>query len=517
MPDQPWNHTYTEADDWNTPAVYRTFAKAWSERRAAIGRCPLSHDADYMAGVEALNIFYDDTDVPEELGLPPGDILPATSPAVPVVDDDPLTVTLSDAFGNTTPATVTPWKDTFAPGIGDDVLLYSVWALPADYAAHWNWPELVNDVIGLSRYFADPDSVDPEAQTAPLLGDATGAYAIPTLLDRHNAGTWPTPSGWTRKREREITSVSDDGDDGQRARFIWLTTSAAGDFKYGARIFDRVAGEWVLSSDQTSDVDIVTSYGPPQPGDLFGPWVLNDLQAAINSMWITFEGVYVGSGYASPTGAVTSYYYADAGDIGINADSIVATPPGPGTADDLAAATTNAEAAFPAAVSVYTLVDGTTGQHYGGTMYEAYNEDSSDPAAVGWSAIIQVVPVKPTLLGTPHPCNRTVDFYLASSTLFGEVSTSALTDMRGTKGFLPAGDYDANGTGLLDRQWHKVSTVGPTSSAEVTGGPVGDPASIPDAPTLAGGEFGHSCGYQTGDVLAIIRWNVSGGFQYVAP
>jgi len=257
------------------------------------------------------------------------------------------------------------------------------------------------------------------------------------------------------------------------------------------------------------------------PGDLKGPWVLNDLQTALNDFWITWATSY---GFLetnpSPVG-VASWYHADASDRGMNPNSGYYAPPGD-SSDDYAAAKAAAEGAFPGTAGGYTLQRDDVTERSGGTSYMIFRpSESLDLTDPGWTAVIDVIPIKPAALGIPSFCNRTVDFYVGATTR--QPGYDTFTEMYSIPGSVTVSEFDANGTGLLEDQFHKVGSVGPTNAAEVAmTATVGDPATLPTVPDLPGGGIvvdapDHVRGYQTHAMLAIIKWKVTGGAQYVAP
>jgi hypothetical protein len=120
---------------------------------------------------------------------------------------------------------------------------------------------------------------------------------------------FPPPTGFTRKFPREIHNIAETGVDGQRARFVFtqggrplasggyydqgsLIPDKRWDFAftpleqkhYSGALFDYISasGGWIFSENQVKPADIITTSGMPRVGDYMGPWILNDLQKAIN-------------------------------------------------------------------------------------------------------------------------------------------------------------------------------------------------------------------------------------------
>lgn len=172
-------------------------------------------------------------------------------------------------------------------------------------------------VTGLNNVYTNPDFYY--------------GFFIPTLFDLY-VPFWPPqdpPPGWdpaklfggfTRKREREITSLEDAGQEGQVARFIlslkgqWEDGSPELDFNiadmtqtkpatlshpptprseyaYATKVMLYTAGQWTVHPDAHAIPDVLTFYGLARPGDIMGPWILNDLKKAINLLTHTIAGL----------------------------------------------------------------------------------------------------------------------------------------------------------------------------------------------------------------------------------
>ena len=145
--------------------------------------------------------------------------------------------------------------------------------------------------------------------------------------------------GFTRLREREITSIGDAGSEGQIARFIY---SLSGQYEDGQTIFsyddpsqffgpawtvpasmphpitpaDQLKhatkvmlyheGAWAEHPDQTTLPDILTFYGTPKPGDIIGVHNVNELRAAISLLTDSISDEYVRWGYAQDSSGTQS-------------------------------------------------------------------------------------------------------------------------------------------------------------------------------------------------------------------
>jgi hypothetical protein len=103
-------------------------------------------------------------------------------------------------------------------------------------------------------------------------------------------GVWPWPGGLTRKYRRTIRSLSDPGEEGQRAR-LWISDLFSPDRRYAGGIFVRSAGVW-LADDAGGPADFVETTGSRQDGDFLGIWVANDVIAMLKSCQVLLLPVY---------------------------------------------------------------------------------------------------------------------------------------------------------------------------------------------------------------------------------
>ncbi|MGN6504513.1 MAG: hypothetical protein ACTHM6_03015, partial [Tepidisphaeraceae bacterium] len=269
-----WDMTFSSGDECDSPEVACMFFAAVSERVAAAGSSLVNNG------------------------------------------DGTFTITTPSTTQTGNPADVADPQFVFNPAPGGDLSASS-------------WPTLQRLVIELSKLYI-PKAFDPDGYGLDTFCDfARAAYEYygltpptpdnfsnenlvvvnpPTLYLRLPA--WPG-GGFTRRREREISSLDAPGDEGQRARFVWAATdwdisspispepavpiisaSATADRQYSKKFFDFVDGEWVLSGDQASDPDIVTYRGLAVAGDIKGPWILNELRDAINELtrtWVSAD------------------------------------------------------------------------------------------------------------------------------------------------------------------------------------------------------------------------------------
>lgn len=185
-----------------------------------------------------------------------------------------------------------------------------------------NWIKLQFEVDAAGSSFVRhlDDNMQPWSSVVGALASGVDLGAPPswnwrfrTWRDNLYPGSiWPPPNGWTRKYPREISDLSAAGVEGQRARFVirktWTLwgsptahlTTPMDQYRHAAKLFDYKSGAWVLSEDQVSDPDIIETTGLAQPGDYFGPWIVNEIRDAIRLLrWRTHTGPRLWISYAS--------------------------------------------------------------------------------------------------------------------------------------------------------------------------------------------------------------------------
>lgn len=138
----------------------------------------------------------------------------------------------------------------------------------------------------------------------------------------------------------------------------------------------------------------------------------------------------------------------------------------------------------------------------------------------------------------PIPLSRAVDFYALSwirdfNPAAGTTETINESESGGITYIahgLTTYEFDAQGTGLLYRQFAKYSTVGPTTAAIVQSSRLGNAGYVepayppapfestfdPDTSTVESYVEQKFAGYHIAQAVTVIRWNVTGGFVYVA-
>lgn len=152
-------------------------------------------------------------------------------------------------------------------------------------------PEIQSRLETLCHYFGRP-SLFPIGTETELDASTYGEGLFTRTTWRSEAGL--PADGFTRKYPREISSIGDAGTNGWRARHT-------GDTKF----YDRVAGVWELSADQSTPADVLTEYGFMEAGDYVGPWIFNELQAglqALDSVRLPVGNSFIGKQTTTQTG-----------------------------------------------------------------------------------------------------------------------------------------------------------------------------------------------------------------------
>lgn len=151
-------------------------------------------------------------------------------------------------------------------------------------------------------------------------------------------------AGFIRKYPREITSVSEGGSSGQRARHVNTLV-----------YYDHNGTSWQESSDQASAPDTITAYGRAREGDYLGVWLFNEAYAALNAI---------------------RYVYLDEVDTGFYTRAGTRIDAATGDDTTLAGAIAEAKVNFDAATpSSYT---GSFGAWYAGAIWNDNSGSASD-------------------------------------------------------------------------------------------------------------------------------------------
>jgi hypothetical protein len=380
--EKPWGYTYTAGDNLATFDAYAPFIRQLSKRTLAAWGISLYPDQ----GGYAANGPVNPNQGLEPFGYEDGVPVPATGAPLLTVNGRYLGNGISAADGGLPTVGI--------GGLGTTGNCFSIYDLigngeytfattgsgsgsgPQKFAPGLSWRGIQGVVLRLLAVFYDPaaaGNTDPAywngygytaqqylsggplpssgcnepAEGSNSLGsgsavpEGTGSSAPYQIEDPSQPGYplplaykwpyWPGPCGFTRKREREITSLGATGEPGQRARFVVWTSSRyqdpspvdsttydvteangglgelmpstpADQYRYSTLLMDYGSGSgsgsssdsddgqpvnWHVSPDQVSDPDTLTFYGVAQDGDILGPWILNELYAAIEQLTMT--------------------------------------------------------------------------------------------------------------------------------------------------------------------------------------------------------------------------------------
>lgn len=309
-----WNHVWTEGDPWNDHATIAMFLEAVRERLDAVNSAvsfttPATpffarrlRVSDSPVGKRANQLHAED--VPPQVAVnnrlyPWLPRWPQTGPNHYVANDGGFWAAVKQATG------IDDVTDVGCSWVG---LQHAVLLLSQFYTRSLQDWTGWGRTDAQARYDALAPFFPPFFNGIPL-GDQNSFAPAPWAWWYPN---FPPPNGFTRKRERFITNLSDPGSLGQRARFCVRTSCSLEDWdhaglpgrpntvllgtppdqvQHSLKFCDYVASDapplpgeprWVVSGDQDSPADVLTMYGPAKPGDLLGPWILNDLRDAIN-------------------------------------------------------------------------------------------------------------------------------------------------------------------------------------------------------------------------------------------
>lgn len=474
MPVQPWNHTYVRGDDFHSPDTYTPFINAINERLKSIGYPPVTAELD---------------------------------------------LTLVRGANCLTDTMLTPyWQYQFGTSPPEYIAIVDPLCWPNGSPQKSSWCALQNLVTSISYYFVDP-SVNythykitqynatrnvgrtsyPWSSGAPAYDEIDPGNDIPTLWLEWPK--WPNGTGFTRKREPEITSLSCPGTiGGGRARFIastWgqmndgtifltdpgITTdkppTPAGEWKYSTRIMKFVSGIWQVDTDQRTALTLDVMYGFAKPGDTMGPWILNDLRDAINQLTLQkFNFTWTAQGL--PNYRATAIYASQAA----------------------------ADTGWAAATAYYNP------SVEGGSAMVSQSVSSAPQYQLQVTANYGTVSV-------PNFCARTVTFYSVAR----DGDSWATNDPPNVANFNDNGQtavsisnpmYTDDAGNPREDWWLPWAMVGPTmANPVITASPLGDltvrPAWGPDGVYYGYGTLDPELGVNS---VALVNWAVTGGYQY---
>jgi hypothetical protein len=261
--------------------------------------------------------------------------------------------------------------------------------------------------------------------------------------------------------------------------------SPVDEYEFGTKLFTHDGTEWVLDVDQSGRPDHLTLYGLPVAGDLFGPWNLNDIQTALNDQVWTWTGSS-GGGVATASSGVVQW----------------------GWKSTLYAAhweTEEEESTYEEAVAGLEAAWYETATPILSALSNVYlngEVDSGGPFATYAlnGAYLEADAEKqtaiPVLDRLPTHCSKTILLYV-----FGD------------SGAIP-GTWEPSDSGITTPdEWTLLETTGPTAAGEIEMTEIGDPDVVPDPPT----GMDLFAGFTISAAFYLIKWDVVGGFAYVAP
>jgi hypothetical protein len=440
-PPFPWNHTFVQGDPFLRADVVTPFLSALNERIAAVG-----YAFQY-----------------------------------------PLTPYGAAALTGT-PASVSP--PHLVGTIGS-------WTHPGG-TPFYSWNALQDLTYHLAaNYFCNEDDFDPSDSTTWT-----------DFFDVSDYTSWPPGGGYTRKREPEITTLSWSTGfvDGDRARFIASATTLHSDYlnadmpatpsgerQYSAKIMKRVSGAWVVDADQVTPLTLWVLYGRAKSGDVFGPWILNEMRDAINRL----NALVILGGNAPPFDGMYEFWKRDGAS---------------GTQPTLAAAKSAAEAAWAAATDTLTDEDdGSPGAGHGRwEFYFTTGGGSSFQATIRTAKIrlngpgFQLGPDQSIYAGlssgsgtTPHGFYSDVDLYVR-----GILSTVAF--------FPTPRTYTPRPSSLTQNALVLFQTLGVDNSDTRTSNWFGDIDTLMPAPSSNPA----TNNWQADGQVMLQRFKVAGGFTY---
>lgn len=110
---------------------------------------------------------------------------------------------------------------------------------------------------------------------------------------------WPSPNGFTRQYTRQIHRIDVPGNAGDKAKFVvWkmndgipnsisypvpITSPTPTDqYENALKIYSNDGTNWTPATGANPKADRVTKQGLGRGGDLFGPWIMNDVRDCLN-------------------------------------------------------------------------------------------------------------------------------------------------------------------------------------------------------------------------------------------
>lgn len=357
-------------------------------------------------------------------------------------------------------------------------------ALPGDYcgivqsgANSRGWRYIQTTVEGMAPFWVDSANSGPDYDMEDVLGSGPYSSDIPLYtLASWRAASGINSNGFTRKLWRTINVSSPPaGTNGQRAYAGSQNSNTTGSATGATSIvYQHNGSSWAIAADQTADVDVLTKYGLAQTGDLIGIHIPNELYAGLNNLrWTLYDNLVTATGVAR-----ISDEEEWNGSTG---------------------GSTYATAALAQAAAEAALAAGGTGQPP--NYYNVFIN-----LAAQYGAVLDFKRQKFQFIN-PLAVDAEVDFYIGTGV--------------GTSG--PAIDvYDPAPIGATSSYQNKLYlaetlavSAGGSPKTGWHGSDISTPPDPPADPTNPG-NVESIRGYRNHVVSAVARWDVSGGFVYIA-
>lgn len=506
-----WGHTFVTTDECLTKEAGLLFVRAINEKLAALGTIQLTEN---IAGLFALK---GTVRIPHATGtiVPVSEIVNSAAGlyTITAISGTYPTGTVTVTSGGT-PHTAFIADPNWAPTVGSQALVRSqtlgLQAFGPTYKIpDVSWKILQGLAMNLGAMGADPAGRYFGTQSQISLSGG-GVLNIQPAVPIDGSGewdfaNWPTSAGFTRKREPEISALSFSTGyvNGDRARFhvgggfceflgVTMPSTPAGEVQYSGKIMLRSGGAWIVDPDQATRISpLWTLKGLWSDGDLFGPWCLNDLRDAINTLdtlvWIaSWTDAYSRSGTYNPA----SDTYAN----------VVAT----------------VEANWTAAAEV-----GPTASTGGIRSYRLHGGGSPGP----WNATIQTFRARVNRAGLQGSVGAFHNFDGLQTTVSSEVDVYTHSALANVASSFRTETYEAPFP-LVQDQWTKFQTLGISNADVRQSNYLSDDTSFPTRPanpvfpvtdTEVGFklDFPGASPYNGHQPILVQRFRVVGGFQYI--
>lgn len=446
----------TSADKLNSAAMFNQFLRAIRERRAAAGLSALSYTRIYPRTINPASPPSGTNGQRARAGSQ-NSIATADSSGVgpPVVYQHNGTSWAVAANQKTSVDRLTTSGTSTEAAVGD-------YCCVANDGSARGWRFLQNQVESIVTSFAD-------SANNPSGFDGYSGASIPA----YTTSTWRAAasinsSGFTRKLWRTIDPASPPaGTIGQRAYGGSQNSDTTGSATGATSIvYEHDGSSWGVASDQVGAVDVLTKYGLAQPGDLAGIWIANEPYTGLNRLRWTLRSVIT---------TVAGRRYL--GGSGVGHASVAAAK----AAAEAAFADVGSTTGLSASAANKRFTDGT----YGATLETFTRQSSFTVPSASFSHEADVyLRVQNASGGTEFDADP-VGLSASYENKFGLVETFA------------AGTATTHTTDLYGSdsppQW---------PDEDVTGSP--------------GSEKDAIRGFVATATTAVIRWDVTGGFTYIA-